>query len=255
MKTAAFGPLVEVSEETESPQNRPGCRVMTAGKKILLVDDDDSLRDSLSQQLRLYEEFLITEAATAAQALETTKGEYFDAVILDVGLPDMDGREVCRLMRRNGVKSPIIMLTGQDTDADQILSLDAGANDYVTKPFRLNVLLARLRAQLRQHEQSEDVEFVIGPYIFQPAHKLLIDVNEQKVRLTAMETAILKYLFRAGDKVVSRDTLLGEVWGYNARVTTHTLETHIYRLRQKIEADPSNAVILVKGPGGYRLVP
>ncbi len=228
---------------------------MTAGMKILLVDDDDSLRDSLSQQLRLYEEFLITGAATAAQALETTKGEYFDAVILDVGLPDMDGREVCRLMRRNGVKSPIIMLTGQDTEADQILSFDTGANDYVTKPFRLNVLLARLRAQLRQHEQSEDAVFAIGPYTFQPAQKLLVDVDEQKIRLTAMETTILKYLYRAGDKVVSRDTLLGEVWGYNARVTTHTLETHIYRLRQKIEADPSNATILVKGLGGYRLVP
>ncbi len=228
---------------------------MTTGKKILLVDDDDELRESLSDQLRLHEEFLTAEAATAAEALEITKGEYFDAIILDVGLPDMDGREVCRLMRRNGVKSPIIMLTGQDTDADQILGLDAGANDYVTKPFRLNVLLARLRAQLRQHEQSEDAVFTIGPYTFQPAHKLLVDGDEQKVRLTEKETAILKYLYRAGDKVVSRDTLLGEVWGYNASVTTHTLETHVYRLRQKIEADPSNAVILVTEPGGYCLVP
>ncbi len=228
---------------------------MTTGKKILLVDDDDELRESLSDQLRLHEEFLTAEAATAAEALEITKGEYFDAIILDVGLPDMDGREVCRLMRRNGVKSPIIMLTGQDTDADQILGLDAGANDYVTKPFRLNVLLARLRAQLRQHEQSEGAVFTIGPYTFQPAHKLLVDGDEQKVRLTEKETAILKYLYRAGDKVVSRDTLLGEVWGYNASVTTHTLETHVYRLRQKIEADPSNAVILVTEPGGYCLVP
>ena len=226
---------------------------MTAGKKILLVDDDDSLRDSLSQQLRLYEEFLITGAATAAEALETTKGEYFDAIILDIGLPDMDGREACRLMRRNGVKSPIIMLTGQDTDADQILSLDAGANDYVTKPFRLDVLLARLRAQLRQHEQNKDAVFAIGPYTFQPAQKLLVDANEQKIRLTAKEAAILKYLYLAGDKVVSRDTLLGEVWGHNSGMTTHTLETHVYRLRQKIEADPSNAAILVTEPGGYRL--
>ncbi len=228
---------------------------MTAGKKILLVDDDDSLRELLSQQLRLYGKFLIVEAATAAEALETVKGEYFDAVILDVGLPDMDGREVCRLMRRSGVKSPIIMLSGQDTDADQIHGLDAGANDYVTKPFRLSVLLARLRAQLRQHEQNKDAVFAIGPYKFQPAQKLLVDANEQKVRLTATETAILKYLYRAGDKVVTRDTLLGEVWGSNARVTTHTLETHLYRVRQKIEADPSTATSLVKGPGGYRLVP
>jgi DNA-binding response OmpR family regulator len=228
--------------------------LITAGKKILLVDDDDSLRDSLSQQLRLYEEFLITEASTAAEALETAKGEYFDAVILDVGLPDMDGREVCRLMRRNGVKSPIIMLTGQDTDADQILSLDAGANDYVTKPFRLDVLLARLRAQLRQHEQSEDAVFAIGPYTFQPARKLLVDANKQKVRLTEKETAVLKYLYQAGEKVVSRDTLMREIWGHNSGMTTHTLETHIYRLRQKIEADPSDPVILVTERGGYRLV-
>jgi DNA-binding response OmpR family regulator len=228
---------------------------MTTGKKILLVDDDDGLRNSLSDQLRLHEEFLTEEATTAEEALETAKSEYFDAVILDAGLPDMDGCEVCRLMRCNGIKSPIIMLIGQDADADQILGLDVGADDYVTKPFRLNVLLARLRAQLRQHEQSEDAIFTIGPYTFQPVHKLLVDADEQKVRLTEKETAILKYLYSVGDKVVSHDTLLGEVWGYNAGVTTHTLETHVYRLRQKIEADPSNTTILVTEPGGYRLIP
>jgi DNA-binding response OmpR family regulator len=168
----------------------------------------------------------------------------------------MDGREACRLMRRGGVKSPIIMLTAADTDADTILGLDAGANDYVSKPFRLGVLLARLRAQLRQHEQSEDAVFTIGPYTFMPSSKILVDEEtSKKVRLTEKETAILKYLFRSGDKVVGRDTLLGEVWGYNAGVTTHTLETHVYRLRQKIERDPSNAEILVTEPGGYRLVP
>ncbi len=227
----------------------------TTGNKILLVDDDAALRDSLSEQLRLHEEFQTSESDSATHALEVTKGEYFDAILLDVGLPDMDGREVCRLMRRNGVKSPIIMLTGHDTDADQILGLDAGANDYIAKPFRLNVLLARLRAQLRQHEQSEDAVFSIGPHTFQPAQKILLDEDEKKVRLTEKETAILKYLYRAGDKVISRDTLLGEVWGYNAGVTTHTLETHVYRLRQKIEADPSNAQILVTEPGGYKLIP
>ncbi len=226
-----------------------------AGKRVLLVDDDTELVNSLAEQLHLHEEFETTVAHTGADALEVIKDQYFDAMLLDVGLPDMDGRDLCRLMRRNGVKSPIIMLTGADSDADTILGLDSGANDYVTKPFRLAVLLARMRAQLRQHEQSEDAVFTIGPYTFQPAHKMLVDADEQKVRLTEKETAILKYLYRAGDKVVSRDTLLGEVWGYNAGVTTHTLETHVYRLRQKIEADPSNAAILVTEPGGYRLVP
>jgi DNA-binding response OmpR family regulator len=226
------------------------------GKKILLVDDDEALRESLAEQLQLHEEFETTVAGTASEGLEIAKNDYFDALLLDVGLPDMDGREACRLMRRNGVKAPIIMLTGADTDADTILGLDAGANDYVTKPFRLGVLLARLRAQLRQHEQSEDAVFTIGPYSFRPSGKILVDdETEKKVRLTEKETAILKYLYRSGDKVVDRDTLLDEVWGYNAGVTTHTLETHVYRLRQKIERDPSNSEILVTEPGGYRLVP
>ena len=227
-----------------------------AGKKILLVDDEGTLRQSLAEQLQLHEEFSTVEADTGAKALEISKGEYFDAILLDVGLPDIDGREVCRLMRRGGVKSPIIMLTAAESEADTILGLDAGANDYITKPFRLGVLLARLRAQLRQHEQSEDAIFTIGPYTFRPAAKMLIHgETKKKVRLTEKETAILKYLYRSGHLVVGRDTLLGEVWGYNTGVTTHTLETHVYRLRQKIEADPSNAEILVTEPGGYRLVP
>jgi DNA-binding response OmpR family regulator len=226
------------------------------GKKILLVDDDEALRESLAEQLQLHEEFEPTGVGTAKEGLDRLVGEYFDVVLLDVGLPDMDGREACRLMRRNGVKSPIIMLTASDTDADTILGLYAGANDYVMKPFRLGVLLARIRAQLRQHEQSEDAVFTIGPYTFKPSAKLLVeDATEKKVRLTEKETSILKFLYRAGEKVVGRDTLLGEVWGYNAGVTTHTLETHVYRLRQKIEADPSSAEILVTEPGGYRLVP
>ncbi len=227
-----------------------------AGKKILLIDDDDALRHSLCEQLQLHEEFETIEADTATRGMELAKSEYFDAILLDVGLPDIDGREVCRLMRRNGVKSPIIMLTAAESDADTILALDAGANDYVTKPFKLGVLLARLRAQLRQHEQSEDAVFTIGPYTFRPSAKILVHgENKKKVRLTEKETSILKYLYRSGASVVGREVLLGEVWGYNAGVTTHTLETHVYRLRQKIENDPSNAEILVTEPGGYRLVP
>lgn len=226
------------------------------GKKILLVDDDETLRESLGEQLSLHEEFATKEAATGSEAIQIAKGEHFDAILLDVGLPDMDGREVCRVLRRNNVNCPIVMLTAAESDADTILGLDAGANDYVTKPFRLGVLLARLRAQLRQHEQSEDAVFTIGPYTFRPAAKILIsDETGEKIRLTEKETAILKYLYRTGDKTVGRDTLLGEVWGYNAAVTTHTLETHVYRLRQKIEADPTNAAILVTEPGGYRLIP
>lgn len=233
-----------------------GWMAMTGQKKVLLVDDDESLRAALAEQLQLHEEFLTSEAVDAKSALQAVEDTYFDCIVLDVGLPDMDGRDLCKLMRRNGVRSPIIMLTGVNSDADTILGLESGANDYIAKPFRLGVLLARLRAQLRQFEQSEDAVFTIGPYSFRPSGKIMIDeAQDKKVRLTEKETAILKYLYRVGDKVIGRDTLLGEVWGYNAGVTTHTLETHVYRLRQKIEPDPSNAAILVTEPGGYRLVP
>ena len=229
---------------------------MATAKTVLLVDDDEALRGSLADQLDLHQEFETTQAGTGAGALEIAKEKHFDAILLDVGLPDLDGREVCKLMRRQGVNAPIIMLTAQDTESDTILGLESGANDYVTKPFRLGVLVARLRAHLRQHEQSEDAVFTIGPYTFQPSAKILLDEEKgQKVRLTEKETSILKYLYRSGQKVVNRETLLSEVWGYNSGVTTHTLETHVYRLRQKIERDPSSSVILVTEPGGYRLVP
>jgi DNA-binding response OmpR family regulator len=224
-------------------------------RRILIVDDDAALRQSLTEQLELHAEFASRECDNAAAALQIIQHERFDAVLLDIGLPDMDGRELCRLMRGAGVNAPILMLTAADSEADTVLGLDAGANDYVTKPFRLNELLARLRAHLRQSEHSDDAVLTIGPYSFRPSAKLMTDASgRKKVRLTEKETAILKFLYRAG-KVIGRNTLLGEVWGYNAGVTTHTLETHVYRLRQKIERDPAHAEILVTEPGGYRLLP
>src|SRR4029079_15854993 len=211
--------------------------------------------ESLSEQLTLHEEFETALAATASEGLKQARNGHVDLVLLDVGLPDLDGREACKLLRRGGFKGPIVMLTAQVSDSDTILGLESGANDYVTKPFKLGVLLARIRAQLRQHEQSEDALFTIGPYTFKPASKLLLDGDGHKIRLTEKETSILKYLYRAGERVVTRDVLRHEVWGYNAGVTTHTLETHIYRLRQKIEKDPSQAELLITETGGYKLRP
>ena len=224
-------------------------------RTILIVDDDDDLRETLVEQLSLYEEFAILDEATAGKGIQAARAGIVDLLIMDVGLPDMDGREAVKLLRKGGFKAPIVMLTGHDTDSDTILGLEAGANDYVTKPFRFAVLLARIRAQLRQHEQSEDATFSVGPYIFKPSQKLLTDQKGGKVRLTEKEASIIRYLYRADQKVVTRDVLLEEVWGYNSGVTTHTLETHVYRLRQKIERDPSNAEILVTESGGYKLVP
>ncbi len=226
---------------------------MSTQRVILVVDDDDDLRSMLIEQFSFYDEFETHEAISVKTGLETVRQIKANLIVMDVGLPDMDGREGVKILRQNGYGGPIIMLTGHDSDSDEILGLEAGANDYVRKPFRFAVLLARVRALLRQHDASEDAEFNIGPYRFRPAMKLLTDGDGKKVRLTEKETSILKYLYRAGDKSVPREELLSKVWLYNTDVSTHTLETHIYRLRQKIEHDPSNAQLLVTDSGGYRL--
>ena len=224
-------------------------------RKILIVDDDPELRDALTEQLSLYEEYEAVAAENGSKGVQAAKAEQIDLVIMDIGLPDIDGREAVRILRRNGFKAPIIMLTGHDTDSDTILGLESGANDYVTKPFRFAVLLARIRTLLRQYETSEDAVFTIGPYSFRPSSKLLLNPKGSKVRLTEKESSILRYLYRAGQRPVSRETLLREVWAYNSGVTTHTLETHIYRLRQKIEKDAAAPAILVTVGGGYKLMP
>jgi DNA-binding response OmpR family regulator len=229
---------------------------MCTEKRVLIVDDKTLLLEMLSEQLQLHQEFVPSVATSGAEALKLTKKKCFDVIILNVSLPDIDGREVCRSMRSGGIKSPIIMLAGVDTDADVILSFNVGANDHITKPFRFVVLLAKMRTHIRQHEHSDNKVLTIGPYSFQPGAQLLLEKEtNKKVRLTEKETAILKYLYQVGDNVVGRDVLLDKVWGYNAEVTTHTLETHLYRLRQKIEENPCDARILLTEPGGYRLAP
>src|SRR5579862_9337019 len=232
-----------------------GGESMPNKRTILIVDDDAELRDALVEQLALYDEFEASSVDSGTKGVQAAKNGQIDLVIMDVGLPDVDGREAVRILRRGGFKAPIIMLTGHDTDSDTILGLESGANDYVAKPFRFAVLLARIRAQLRQHEASEYAVFTIWPYTFRPSSKLLMGPKGNKVRLTEKETAILRYLYRAGLRPISREVLLQEVWGYNSGVTTHTLETHIYRLRQKIEKDAAAPEILVTEAGGYKLVP
>ena len=228
---------------------------MVSGTHILVADNDEDLRRILVEQLQIDDEYVVSETAEGSEAIKYVGKQYFDAIVLDLGLPDIDGREVCRVMRKNGVKSPIIIISDADTDKDTILGLESGANDYVAKPFRIGVLLARIRAQIRQHEQSEYAVFRIGHYSFRPGARLLLDNETNRtVTLTDKETAIIKFLYFSNGKVVSREVLLDEVWGYNPDMATHTLETHVYRLRQKLERDPSKSVLLVTEQNGYRLV-
>ena len=232
---------------------------MALKKRVLLVDDDDDLRGELVAQFALYDEFETVDVNSGGAGLEVAKSQAFDMILLDVDMPDMQGTDVAQLIRAAGIATPIVMLTGNTGDADQILGLNSGANDYVTKPFRFGVLLARLRAHLRTFEQSEDAVFTVGPYKFQPSAKKLVPPEDpsgravRDIRLTEKETNILKDLYRAGGKAVRREELLEEVWGYNSGVTTHTLETHVYRLRQKIEPEKGVASLLLTEPGGYSL--
>lgn len=228
---------------------------MPPAKRILLVDDDASFRRSLAEQLALEDGMEALEAGSCADGLAVLAQDRVDLVLLDVSLPDGDGREACRRIRAGGGAMPIIMVTGADSEADTIEGLESGANDYVVKPFRLGELLARIRAQLRIAEQNEAAVFVIGPYEFRPLARLLVDqTTKKKIRLTDKEAAILRYLYRAS-AAVPREELLAEVWGYNAGVTTHTLETHIYRLRQKIEPVAGETTLILTAPNGYHLQP
>ncbi|GGC67915.1 DNA-binding response regulator [Siccirubricoccus deserti] len=228
-----------------------------SARPILIVEDDAALRATLAEQLIADGSFLPGEAVSAAdaEAMLGAADARYDAILLDIGLPDGDGRDLCAKLRRDGMTMPVIMLTGADGEQDVVRGLDAGANDYIAKPFRLNELLARVRAQLRVFDNSEDAVFTVGPYMFRPSARLLLEpARNRKVRLTDKESNILKFLYRAGGRPVPRQILLNEVWGYNSAVTTHTLETHIYRLRQKIEAKPAHPQLLLTAPGGcYRL--
>jgi DNA-binding response OmpR family regulator len=226
---------------------------MPSAKRVLLVDDDEMLRSSLAEQLAADGNYEPVVAGTLAEGQKKGLEGLYEFMVLDVGLPDGDGRRLCRTFRDAGVTCPIIILTAADSDTDTIAGLKAGANDYITKPFRFAVLMARVDAHLRSHGSSEEAIYRIGPYTFRPSAKVLLE-GAKRIRLTEKETNILKYLQRAGS-TVSREVLLHEVWGYNPAVSSHTLETHIYRLRQKIEKDPSRAQLLVTESGGYRLNP
>ncbi len=229
---------------------------MAGLRPVLIIEDDAALAATLAEQLTLEGEFEPVTVGRLAEAEQRlgAPGARFDLILLDLALPDGDGRTFCAELRRRGYRMPVVMLTGADGEADIVAGLDSGANDYLAKPFRMNELLARMRAQLRVYDNSEDAVFKVGPYLFRPSAKQLHDAARGKrLRLTEKEAAILKFLYRAGGKPVPRQTLLNEVWGYNASVTTHTLETHIYRLRQKIEPDPTDARLLVTESGGYRL--
>lgn len=190
-----------------------------------------------------------------AQAVTATRPEAprFDAILVDVTLPDGDGITLTTRLRERGVLSPILLLAAPADEWLVVSALDAGANDVIQPTQRPAEVMARLRAQIRAFESSDDAVIDLGAFHFRPARRLLEHRhNGERVRLTEKEAAVLKYLYKA-DGPVPRTTLLREVWGYRAGATTHTVETHIYRLRRKLEPNPARIDVLVNEEGGYRL--
>ena len=226
---------------------------MTTLKKILLIESDPDLREALCEQLHCTDQFEVFSSGNDTETLQKLRVQSYDMIVMDLHPLNNDSLEACRVTYAQNVKCPILLLTERDEISSTVFGQDARASDYIIKPFKFPILLARINIQLRMYEKSYDSAFTLGPYTFHPAMKILKTHDNNEIQLTEKETDILKFLYHTVEDVVPRDILLHEVWGYNNSVTTHTLETHIYRLRQKIERNPSVAELLVTEDGGYRL--
>ncbi|MDA8914268.1 response regulator transcription factor [Amylibacter sp.] len=221
--------------------------------KILIIDNDKDLSEALTFQLSLNEKYQTVEAGDETIALTQINNNIFDLVIINSRSSDLDSQNLAIKLRSINVKCPIIMLVSNKRYLDTHENVKTDLNKYILKPFKYSLLLKSIETQLHSYKKAEETEFSLGKYIFKPNSKTLEIEGNNPILLTEKETDILKFLYKNLENVVSRETLLHEVWGYNFNVTTHTLETHIYRLRQKIETDPSNATFLKTETGGYQL--
>jgi DNA-binding response OmpR family regulator len=226
---------------------------MSSSTKILLVNSDKDLSEALIYQLSLNGMYQIIESGEN-NIFTQINNNSFNIVIINSQPSKLNGHNVAKKLRTRGYKSPIIMLITHSDASNVDNNLSIGASEYIAKPFKYPALLKSVELQLRQFGKTEDTQHNIGSYVFKPNSKVLESKNKS-IRLTEKENDILKFLYQNLKTTVSREILLHEVWGYNSKVSTHTLETHIYRLRQKIEIDPANACFLITEPGGYRLKP
>jgi len=227
---------------------------MVKRKTILFVSEFLLLKQLLLDQLQKQGEYLLEESLSVTEAISLIVKEHFDCILIDSNLANVSLSNLCKNIRQEGVRSPIILVAEELGEDVAIVALDAGANDYVLKPFKINVLVAKIRSNIRQFEQSEFAILRFGRFSFKPGDKILLNnSSKEEVRLTDKETAIIKLLYLSGGEVVTRATLLEEVWGYNTTLTTHTLETHIYRIRQKVGNASSGQDFIATESEGYRM--
>ena len=230
-----------------------GGKDAVSSSRLLIVDDDAYLRATLRQHLAVEGFNDVFEVGIFADLDNALSYANPDLILLDIQMPDGNGIDICQRLRRNGFAKPIVMLTAKGAEGDIVLGLEAGANDYITKPLRLGELVVRIRTQLRQFRALDDARFEIGNLSFVPANKMLHEIGSDRTQaLTEKEATILKFLYRASPNDVTKEELLAEVWGFRNGVSTHTLETHIYRLRQKISRLTKKQLILTIEKG-YRL--
>ena len=225
-------------------------------EKILIIEDELDLVKGIKMNL-VDEGYEVDYAITGKEGLEKGLKEKPDLILLDIMLPGIDGLEICKELRRNKVDIPILMLTAKGEEIDKIIGLEIGADDYISKPFSIRELLARIKAHLRRENRSGETV----PGVFQ-LESMKIDFEHYKViredeemDLTSLEVDVLRYLISKDGKVVSRDDLLDKIWGYEKYPTTRTIDNHILKLRKKIELDPNHPrhILTVYG-GGYRFV-
>jgi DNA-binding response OmpR family regulator len=224
-------------------------------KKILIIEDDPAIRTGLKETF-ITEGYNVSDADTGTKGFELAGKHDFDLILLDLILPGKDGIEICKELRSDGVKTPIIMVTSRKEEIDKILGLEIGADDYVTKPFSIRELLARVKALIRRSTYEpgniEEVAFANLKIDFKK-QEMLKGINP--VRLSATEYRILHYFIDHESEVISRDKFLDEVWGYDSYPTTRTVDNYILSLRKKIEDDPANPKHLVTvHKVGYKFV-
>ena len=226
---------------------------MNPSTKILLINNDKDLGEALVFQLTLVEKYQIIETNDETSALVQINNNFCELVIINSQSSALKESSLTKNLRLAGYKKPIIILINRNSNLDNSDDHNYKADEYIIKPFRYPVLLKSIETKLYKFKKSENTQYNIGNYVFKPDSKILESNENRSIRLTEKENNILKFLYKNLGNVIRRETLLHEVWGYNSKVTTHTLETHIYRLRQKIEDDPSNACFLITEPGGYKL--
>jgi two-component system, OmpR family, alkaline phosphatase synthesis response regulator PhoP len=224
-------------------------------QKILVIEDDRATRKAL-QQLFEPEGYSVDAASNGAEGLAMFRTSRPNFVILDLAMPKMNGQDVCRAIRKESEEVPILVLTGSSDEISRVLLLEMGADDYVTKPFSPKELLARVRAVLRRTHRTHEVEHLYFDDVAVDFAKMEAARGARPVPLTPQEFKLLKYFAQHPQRVLSRDQLLSDVWGYNSYPSTRTVDSHILTLRQKLERDPANPIHFVTvHHAGYKFVP